>query len=102
MGNAAIVLYTFRKGEPSEEDQMLQGEKLTLTYQDGDATVDAVQDVSMAVEDHQFIGILGPSGAGKSSLLHLLSGLRRPTQGEIYLDDGACSRMPARQRETFA
>jgi len=81
---------------------MLRGEGLALTYRGGDATVDAVKDVSFLVEDHQFIGILGPSGAGKSSLLHLLSGLRRPTQGEIYLDDGACSRMPALRREMFA
>ena len=48
---------------------MLQGENLTLTYQDGETTVDAVKDVSIGIEDHQYIGILGPSGSGKSSLL---------------------------------
>jgi len=77
---------------------MLRGENLTLTYQDGDRTVDAVHDVSVIFEDHQFIGILGPSGSGKSSLLYLLSGLRKPTQGEIYLDDRAYSKMPDRDR----
>ncbi len=77
---------------------MLQGENLTLTYQDGENTIDAVHDVSIAVEDHQFIGILGPSGSGKSSLLYLLSGLRQPTQGEIYLDDRAYGKMPERER----
>ena len=77
---------------------MLQGEELTLSYRDGDATVDAVRDVSVTVQDHQFIGILGPSGSGKSSLLYLLSGLRRPTQGEVYLDDRAYSKMSERER----
>ena len=77
---------------------MLQGEHLTLTYQDGESTVDAVQDVSINIEDHQFIGILGPSGSGKSSLLYLLSGLRRPTQGEIYLDSRAYGKMPECER----
>jgi len=77
---------------------MLQGEQLTLTYQDGESTLDAVHDVSVAIEEHQFIGILGPSGSGKSSLLYLLSGLRRPTQGEIYLDGRAYSKMPERER----
>ena len=77
---------------------MLQGEHLTLTYQDGQVTIDAVHDVSIAIEDHQFIGILGPSGSGKSSLLYLLSGLRQPTQGEVYLDDRAYGKMPARER----
>jgi putative ABC transport system ATP-binding protein len=77
---------------------MLQGEHLTLTYQDGEATIDAVHDVTLAIEDHQFIGILGPSGSGKSSLLYLLSGLRRATQGEIYLDDRAYGKMSQRER----
>jgi putative ABC transport system ATP-binding protein len=77
---------------------MLQGEKLTLTYQDGESTIDAVHEVSIAIEDHQFVGILGPSGSGKSSLLYLLSGLRQPTQGEIYLDDRAYGRMSNRER----
>jgi len=76
----------------------LQGEDLTLTYRDGEATTNAVHDVSIAIEDHQFIGILGPSGSGKSSLLYLLSGLRRATQGEVYLDGRAYSKMPERER----
>jgi putative ABC transport system ATP-binding protein len=77
---------------------MLQGEKLTLTFKDGDKTIDAVHDISIAIEDHQFIGILGPSGSGKSSLLYLLSSLRKPTHGEIYLDDRAYSKMSERER----
>ena len=77
---------------------MLQGEHLVLTYRDGESTLDAVHDVSIAVEDHQFVGILGPSGSGKSSLLYLLSGLRKPTAGEIYLDDRAYAKMPERER----
>ena len=77
---------------------MLQGENLTLTYQDGDKTMDAVNDVSIAIQDYQFIGILGPSGSGKSSLLYLLSGLRKPSGGEIYLDDRAYGKMSDRER----
>jgi putative ABC transport system ATP-binding protein len=77
---------------------MLQGENLTLTYQDGDKTVNAVNDVSITIQDHQFIGILGPSGSGKSSLLYLLSGLRRATEGEVYLDGRAYGKMPDRER----
>jgi putative ABC transport system ATP-binding protein len=77
---------------------MLQAEHLTLTYQDGQATLDAVHDISLGVEDHQFIGILGPSGSGKSSLLYLLSGLRWATVGEVYLDDRAYSKMSERER----
>ena len=72
---------------------MLLGEHLTLTFQDGESTVNAVNDVSIAIEKHQFVGILGPSGSGKSSLLYLLSGLRKATQGEVFLDDRAYSNL---------
>ncbi|MEJ2353962.1 MAG: ATP-binding cassette domain-containing protein, partial [Anaerolineales bacterium] len=77
---------------------MLQGENLTLNYKDGETVVHAVHDVSVTIQDHQFIGILGPSGSGKSSLLYLLSGLRQPTEGDIYLDDRAYSKMSAKER----
>ncbi len=77
---------------------MLQAENLTLTYQDGESTLNAVQGVSITIEDRQFIGLLGPSGSGKSSLLYLLSGLRKPTGGEVYLDGRAYSKMPERER----
>jgi putative ABC transport system ATP-binding protein len=77
---------------------MLQGQNLTLTYQDGDRTIDAVHDVSISIEDHQFMGILGPSGSGKSSLLYLLSGLRKVTEGEVFLDGRAYGKMSDRER----
>ncbi len=77
---------------------MLQAEHVTLTYKDGEATLDAVHDISVMIQEHQFIGILGPSGSGKSSLLYLLSGLRPVTKGEIYLDGRAYSKMAERDR----
>ncbi len=77
---------------------MLQTEHLTLRYQDGETVVHAVRDISLTIEDHQFVGILGPSGSGKSSLLYLLNGLREPSEGEIYLDDRPYSKMSSSER----
>lgn len=65
---------------------MLHGEKLTLTYHDGRSAIDAVRNVSIAVDKNQFVAILGPSGSGKSSLLYLLSGLKLPTQGRVCFE----------------
>ncbi len=47
-----------------------------------------LNDVTIAFPPSRFIGIIGPSGAGKSSLLHAISGLRRPERGKV-LADGA-------------
>jgi putative ABC transport system ATP-binding protein len=60
---------------------------VTKKYGDGDATVLALDNVSVSMQAGQFTAIMGPSGSGKSTLLHVLAGLDRPTSGEIYLGD---------------
>ena len=60
---------------------------LTKLYGAGDATVAALDDVSVALDRGRFTAIMGPSGSGKSTLLHVLAGLDRPTSGKVYLGD---------------
>lgn len=45
----------------------------------------AVRDVSLTVEDGDFLGLIGPNGSGKTTLLHLLIGLKTPDSGEVRL-----------------
>jgi lipoprotein-releasing system ATP-binding protein len=47
--------------------------------------VTLVRDVSLTVDEHEFIAITGPSGSGKSSLLYLLGLLDRPTSGTLRI-----------------
>jgi len=56
-------------------------------YGSGDATVAALDNVSVGLGQGQFTAIMGPSGSGKSTLLHMLAGLDRPTSGAVYLGD---------------
>ncbi|MCB8882599.1 ABC transporter ATP-binding protein [Acidisoma cellulosilytica] len=49
-------------------------------------SVHAVQDVNIHIEDGEFFGLLGPSGSGKTSVLRMLVGLERPTEGQILFD----------------
>ncbi|RYP85716.1 ABC transporter ATP-binding protein [Nocardioides guangzhouensis] len=60
---------------------------VTKQYGAGDATVAALDDVSVDLDRGRFTAIMGPSGSGKSTLLHMLAGLDRPTSGEVYLGD---------------
>lgn len=46
----------------------------------------ALSDVNIEIEHGEFIGIIGHTGSGKSTLVQLLNGLLKPTEGKIYLD----------------
>jgi NitT/TauT family transport system ATP-binding protein len=54
--------------------------------------VEALRNVSLAVADGDFVGLLGPSGCGKSTLLRLIAGLDAPSEGRVTWDAG---RQPA-------
>jgi putative ABC transport system ATP-binding protein len=65
---------------------MLSARDLVLDYRSGGSVAHAVDAVSLSVERGSFVGLIGPSGSGKSSLMYLLSGLKRPTGGEVAFD----------------
>ena len=66
--------------------EILVTENLRKYYQLGDATVRALDGISLTVEKGEFIAIVGRSGSGKSTLLNLLGGLDVPTSGTVIVD----------------
>jgi ABC-type branched-subunit amino acid transport system ATPase component len=56
--------------------------------------IHALRDVSFELESGAIIGLIGPNGAGKSTLLNCVSGITRPTQGRVRLDDAVLSALP--------
>jgi ABC-2 type transport system ATP-binding protein len=61
---------------------MLQTLRLTKHY----GALVAIQDVSFDVRPGEVLGLLGPNGSGKSTTVKILTGLLRPTGGEVQLD----------------
>jgi multiple sugar transport system ATP-binding protein len=69
-----------------------------VTKEFGDEVV-AVDDLSLEIEDGEFMVLVGPSGCGKSTILRLLAGLEDVTAGEIWIDDQQVTDLSSKERD---
>ncbi len=76
---AARVVGT-HKSRPLAEDAPLQTVKCTIQF----GGLVAVNALDMSVQRGQIYGLIGPNGAGKTTVFNLLTGVYKPTSGEIY------------------
>lgn len=76
---------------------MLEARGLHKTFGQGTGAVQALRGVDLPVREGEFLCIMGPSGSGKSTLLQLLSGLDRPSAGEVFFEGQELSKLSASQ-----
>lgn len=65
---------------------MIELSHLEKRFQIGDQTVHALDDVSLRIEQGEYIAVMGPSGSGKSTLMNILGLLDRANSGDYVLD----------------
>jgi putative ABC transport system ATP-binding protein len=63
----------------------LEARRLVKLYRDGSRRVEVIRGLDLAVPAGEFLVVTGPSGSGKTTLLALLSGLDKPTSGDVFL-----------------
>ena len=66
---------------------IIETKNIEKTYKTGDEVVEALKDVNLTLTEGEILAIMGSSGSGKSTLLHILGGLERPDDGEVYLNE---------------
>lgn len=76
---------------------MITTHNLMKTYAYADTASVAVNDISISIEEGEFVAIMGKSGCGKTTLLNILGGLIRPTSGEISFLGQRMERFSTRQ-----
>ncbi|MEP7203580.1 MAG: ABC transporter ATP-binding protein [Ilumatobacteraceae bacterium] len=74
-------------------------EHVTKSFGEGTDAVKAVDDVSIDVEDHDFMILLGPSGCGKSTMLRMVAGLETPTSGDIFIGNTKVNDVAPKMRD---
>ncbi|MGZ3649982.1 MAG: ABC transporter ATP-binding protein [Bdellovibrionota bacterium] len=81
--------------------KVLEVKNLKKFYGHDSHLVEALVDVSFSLERGQFTSLMGPSGGGKSSLLHLIGGLDRPSQGSVCINNKCLDNMTDNQLSAF-
>jgi len=60
---------------------------LSKVYRQGEIKVVALNNLSLDIQEGEFLALMGPSGSGKSTLLHIIAGIDRPTSGTCRVQD---------------
>ncbi|MBD3410497.1 MAG: ATP-binding cassette domain-containing protein [Ignavibacteriales bacterium] len=77
---------------------LLETADLRKVYRADEVETTALDDVSISIDEGEFVSVMGPSGCGKSTLLHILGLLDNPTSGAYRFMGEDVARMPERKR----
>ena len=80
---------------------MIDVKHLTKSYGTRFNQTKVLDNLSFAVDQGEFVGVMGPSGAGKTTLMNLLSSIMRPSLGSIYIDGKDITRMSEKALSDF-
>lgn len=81
--------------------EILSAKDLCKSYGSGENSVQALNHVSISVENGEFVAVIGTSGSGKSTLLNLFGGLDTPTSGEVLVSGKKLFQMNEEARTIF-
>ncbi len=80
---------------------MLELKKIRKEYSAGDTTVYALRGIDLQFRDCEFVSILGPSGCGKTTMLNIIGGLDRYTDGDLYINGKSTKDFRDRDWDTY-
>lgn len=73
--------------------QLIELRKLVKTYETAAGPFTALRDVDLHVDRGEFVAVVGKSGSGKSTLINMVTGIDRPSSGEVLVGDTAVHKL---------
>ena len=80
---------------------MIKLQNISKTYPSSSGLFYALRDISLDIEDGQYIAVTGPSGSGKSTLLNILGGMTKPDHGEVLVNGKQLYRLSEKERNIY-
>ena len=74
-------------------NHLIELRNVVKEYKTGAGVFRALKGVNLAVNGHEFVAIIGKSGSGKSTLINMITGIDRPTTGEVLVGDTAVHKL---------
>jgi putative ABC transport system ATP-binding protein len=78
-------------------DHMLELHGVVKVYQTAAGGFRALNEINLEIDRGEFVGIIGRSGSGKSTLINMITGIDRPTAGEVLVGDTAVHKLSENQ-----
>jgi putative ABC transport system ATP-binding protein len=70
-------------------DHLIELRNVVKTYQGAAGTFTALKKINLEIDPGEFVAVIGKSGSGKSTLINMITGIDRPTSGEVLVGDTA-------------
>jgi putative ABC transport system ATP-binding protein len=87
----------FGKKEKEDYEFIVQVKEVVKSFKVGDGEVTLLKGISFDVKQGEFVSIVGPSGNGKSTLLNMITGIDRPTDGDVVVTGRNLNKMSENQ-----
>lgn len=87
--------------ETKNSEPLIKVEGLRKVYTDDGVPVEALRGIDLSIYPREFTAIVGPSGSGKTTFLNLISGLDRPTAGQVWIKGRLLAEMSDKELSDF-